>query len=76
MPFEWNSLSYLSPIPDKEIHLEQSIYAVQFTDDKLQQLKLVSESDPEVTAIKNNIIDGWTDSAKQLPPILILVMQG
>ena len=28
-----DSLSHLSPIPDKEIHLEQSIYAVQFTDD-------------------------------------------
>ena len=71
-----DSLSYLSPIPDKEIHLEQSIYAVQFTNDKLQQLKLVSESDPEVTAIKNNIIDGWPDSAKELPPNWILVMQG
>ena len=43
-----DSLSCLSPIPDKEIHLEQSIYAVHFTDDKLQQLKLESESDPEV----------------------------
>ena len=62
-----DSLSRLSPIPDKEIHLEQSIYAVQFTDDKLQQLKLESESDPEVTAIRNIIIEGWPDSAKQLP---------
>ena len=62
-----DSLSRLSPIPDKEIHLEQSIYAVQFTDDKLQQLKLESESDPEVTAIRNIITDGWPDSAKQLP---------
>ena len=62
-----DSLSRLSPIPDKEIHLEQSIYAVQFTHDKLQQLKLESESDPEVTAIRNIIIDGWPDSAKQLP---------
>ena len=32
-----DSLLHLSPIPDKEIHLEQLIYAVQFTDDKLQQ---------------------------------------
>ena len=62
-----DSLSRLSPIPDKEIHLEQSIYAVQFTHDKLQQLKLESESDPEVTAIRNIITDGWPDSAKQLP---------
>ena len=62
-----DSLSRLSPIPDKEIHLEQSIYAVQFTHDKLQQLKLEPESDPEVTAIRNIIIDGWPDSAKQLP---------
>ena len=64
--------------PDKEIHLEQSIYAVQFTDDKLQQLKLESESDPEVTAIRNIITDGWPDSAKQLPKksARILVMQG
>ena len=62
-----DSLSRLSPIPDKEIHLEQSIYADQFTHDKLQQLKLESESDPEVTAIRNIIIDGWPDSAKQLP---------
>ena len=62
-----DSLSRLSPIPDKESHLEQSIYAVQFTHDKLQQLKLESESDPEVTAIRNIIIDGWPDSAKQLP---------
>ena len=59
-----DSLSRLSPIPDKEIHLEQSIYAVQFTHDKLQQLKLESEADPEVTAIRNIIIDGWPDSAK------------
>ena len=42
-------------------------HAVQFTDDKLQQLKLESESDPEVTAIRNIITDGWPDSAKQLP---------
>ena len=62
-----DSLSRLSPIPDKEIHLEQSIYAVQFSDDKLQQLKLGSESDSEVTAIKDVITDGWPDSAKQLP---------
>ena len=62
-----DSLSHLSPIPDKEIHLEQSIYAVQFTHEKLQQLKLESESDPEVTAIRNIIIDGWPVSAKQLP---------
>ena len=27
-----DSLSRLSPIPDKEIHLEQSVYVVQFTD--------------------------------------------
>ena len=60
-----DSLSRLSPIPDKDIHLEQSIYAVQFTHEKLQQLKLESESDPEVTAIRNIIIDGWPDSAKQ-----------
>ena len=84
-----DSLSRLSPPPpphahptplppDKEIHLEQSIYAVQFTDDKLQQLKLESESDPEVTAIRNIITDGWPDSAKQLPKksARILVMQG
>ena len=51
-----DSLSRLSPTPDKEIHLQQSIYAVQFTDDKLQQLKRESESDPEVTAIRKYYI--------------------
>ena len=62
-----DSLSRLSPIPDKEIHLEQSVYAVQFPDDRLMQLKHKTNSDPEVTAPRNIIIDGWPDSAKQLP---------
>ena len=40
----------------------------QFTDDKLQQLQLESESDPEVTAaIRNISTDGWSDSARKLP---------
>ena len=64
-----DSLLHLNPIPDKEILLEQLIYTVQFTDDKLQQLKLESESNPSVTAVKNIITDGWPDSAKQLPKI-------
>ena len=34
-----DSLSHLSPIPDKEIHFEQSVYAVQFSNDRLRQLK-------------------------------------
>ena len=62
-----DSFSCLSPFPDKEIHLEQSVYAVQFPDDRLMQLKHKTNSDPEVTAPRNIIIDGWPDSAKQLP---------
>ena len=72
-----DSLSHLRPIPDKDIHLEQSVYAVQFFNSRLKQLKHETNSDPEVTALRVIIIDGWPDSTKQLPKsVRVLVLQG
>ncbi|WP_419601948.1 RNase H-like domain-containing protein, partial [Thiolapillus sp.] len=62
-----DSLSRLNPAPDKEINLEQSICAVQFTSDKLQELKQRTNADPELTTLRDIIIGGWPDRARQLP---------
>lgn len=62
-----DSLSRLNPSPGKEILLEKSIYAVQFTHDRLQQLKHETNKDPEITTLRDFITRGWPASAKGLP---------
>ena len=62
-----DSLSRLNPAKDKEIDLEQSIYAVQFSHDRLQELKQKTDGDQELSTLKTIITDGWPDSAKDVP---------
>lgn len=62
-----DSLSRLNPTPGKSISLEQSIYAVQFSSDRLQELRQKTDADPDLAALRDTIIDGWPDNAKLLP---------
>ncbi|KAK7088654.1 hypothetical protein V1264_022553 [Littorina saxatilis] len=62
-----DSLSRLNPTPSKSISLEQSIYAVQFSSDRLQELRQKTDADPDLAALRDTIIDGWPDNAKLLP---------
>ena len=54
----------------KTIDLEQSIYAVQFSSDRLEQLKQETQKDPELQALKDIIIKGWPDQANKIPKLL------
>ena len=49
------------------IHLEQSVYAVQFSDDRLKQLKHETNSDPEVTALRDIITDDGRTAPSNYP---------
>ena len=54
----------------KAIDLEQSIYAVQFSSERLEQLKQETQKDPELVALKEVIIKGWPDQPSKLPKSL------
>ena len=62
-------LSRLKPstADHKAIDLEQSIYAVQFSSDRLEQLKQETEKDTELMALKEYIVKGWPEEASKLP---------
>ncbi len=63
-------LSRLNPQPGPEIDLEQTIYAVSFSSEKAIQLQDETNKDPEFHALKFVVLNGWPDSAKQLPRII------
>ena len=63
-------LSRLNPTTGPEINLEKSVFAVQFTSERLQQLKDETCKDPHLTALKNTIIKGWPEKPKDLPKTL------
>ncbi|KAK7093532.1 hypothetical protein V1264_007265 [Littorina saxatilis] len=60
-------LSRLHPTTGPEIDIEKSVFAVQFSADRLQQLKDETCRDPHMTALKNTIIKGWPEKPKDLP---------
>ena len=62
-----DSLSRLNPRPDTTITLEQSVYAVQFSASRLEELQQKTDADPELAKLKTFIVNGWPDDAKQLP---------
>ncbi|KAL8607946.1 hypothetical protein ACOMHN_005501 [Nucella lapillus] len=62
-----DSLSRLNPRPDESISLEQAVYAVQFSTSRLEELQQKTDADSELSKLKDVIIEGWPDNAKELP---------
>lgn len=60
-------LSRFNPTAGPEIDVEKSVFAVQFSSDRLQQLKDETCKDPHLTTLKNTIIKGWPEKPKDLP---------
>ena len=61
----------LSRLPNKmkskEINLDIKIQYVQFTDDKMSELKRESSRDPTISALREVIVEGWPRQRKELP---------
>lgn len=60
-------LSILNPAAGPEIDFEKSVFAVEFSAERLQQLKFESKKDKHISSLKRFIIQGWPDKAKELP---------
>ena len=64
----------LSRLPNKnndyQIDLDLRVQFIQFSDDKLSNLKKASLIDPELSALRHVIFTGWPDSYKKVPTIL------
>ena len=65
-------LSRLKPTSadHQAVDLEQSIYAVQFSSERLEELKLETQKDQDLSALKEIIIKGWPDQPRKLPKSL------
>ena len=60
-------LSRYPPAPDKEeIVLEQTIHTVQWSEEKLEQLRREPERDPLLSALTNIVLEGWTSKCLEL----------
>ena len=62
-----DAMSRLNPKPGAQIDLDAAIYAVQFSTHKLTQLKEKTNQDEMLHLLKETIISGWPEEAKQLP---------
>ena len=62
-----DAMSRLNPKPGAQIDLDAAIYAVQFSTHKLAQLKEKTNQDEMLYLLKETIISGWPEEAKQLP---------
>ena len=60
-------LSRYPPAPDKEeIVLEQTIHTVQWSEEKLEQLRRETKRDPLLSALTNIVLEGWPSKCSEL----------
>ena len=63
-----NGLSRLpNPISKQEIDLDISVNMVQFSNNKIQQLRSESKSDPVLSSLQDIVINGWPDRCDEIP---------
>ena len=62
-----DALSRLEPNYGPTIPLEQSIYAVQFSDTRLLELKDKTVNDTALSKLKSTIQQGWPENARYVP---------
>ena len=62
-----DALSRINPTLGPEIDLDKSVFAVQFSTNRLQQLKEETQKDNTLTSLKDVIVNGWPENAKDLP---------
>ena len=65
-----DAMSRLNPSAGKQIDLDTAIYAVQFTTEKLNDLKVKTRQDPVLNPLMETIVNGWPQDPKQLPKCL------
>jgi hypothetical protein len=62
-----DALSRLNPVPGPQIDLDTAIYAVQFSTEKLNELKIQTQQDPVLKPLMEVITKGWPEDSKELP---------
>ena len=62
-----DALSRLGPTCGPRIDLDTTIYAVQFSTDKLAEIQRQTQSDKTLRLLSETIVTGWPDDPKQLP---------
>ena len=53
-----------------KFHVYQITQHLSARSDSLHQLRVSTQSDDELTLLKHTIMQGWTNSIKQVPPVL------
>ena len=62
-----DALSRLNPAPGPQIDLDEAIYAVKFSTEKLNDLKMQTSQDSVLRPLMHVIVEGWPEDPKQIP---------
>ena len=60
-------LSRVSPTQRPEITLERTIHAIQISPGQIEKVKRATESDGELSILREIIVAGWPESSKAVP---------
>ena len=63
-------LSRVSPTQRPAIPLEHTIHMIQISDSQLERVKYATQSDPELSALKEQVVQGWPSDAKSVPKMI------
>ena len=63
-------LSRVAPSPGPEIELEHSVHLIQISNNQSEKVRSASQSDPELSALCEQVIRGWPEQAKIAPKIV------
>jgi len=63
-------LSRYHPLNGKEIELEQTVHAVRWSNEKLQQLRTETSDDPTLSELARVVVQGWPQACRDLPAAL------
>ena len=56
--------------PDPPVHLDVRVNLVQFSSDRVEQLREETARDPVLVPLRDIIVSGWPDSERKLPKLL------
>ena len=60
-------LSRIRPSPGPEVKLEHTVHAIQISQRQLDRVKQATDQDCELSMLREQVISGWPESAKNLP---------
>lgn len=60
-------MSRINPVKAETIKMEQTIYSVEWSNQKTEQLRLMTDKDPELAVLKSVIAEGWPENSKSFP---------